>query len=257
MPNPLDYPFVVLIITLCSFWSSALIGAWCHGKTQRPAEGNREDFKFALGSTLTLLGLIIGFTFSMAVSRYEQRKNYEEEEANAIGTEYVRADLLPPADAAKVRSLLKSYLDQRILKYRTRDDWKVRQIDSQTARLQAEMWSAVVAPASAQASPVAALLVVSGMNDVLNSQGYTQAAWWNRIPIAAWILLVMISIFCNLLEGYSALGRSKLVLLILPLALSVSLFLIADIDSPHAGVIRVQPQNLQSLAESLSSREER
>lgn len=244
---------MVLLLSLCSFWASALIGAWLHEKTQGPDEGNRDDFKFVLGGTLTLLGLIIGFTFSMAVSRYEQRKNYEEEEANAIGTEYVRADLLRPVDAMKARSLLKSYLNQRILTYKSRDKKQLQQINSETTRLQTEMWSAVATPASAQPSPVAAL-VVSGMNDVLNSQGYTQAAWWNRIPIAAWTLLIMISIFCNLLVGYSAHGRNGLLLLILPLALSISLFLTADIDSPHARVIRVQPQNLQSLADSLHSR---
>lgn len=244
---------MVLALSLAFFWGSALIGAWFHERTHRPEEGNRDDLKFVLGGTLTLLGLIIGFTFSMAVNRYEQRKNYEEEEANAIGTEYVRADLLPPADAVKLRALLKSYLDQRILKYESRNKKQLRQIDAETARLQAEMWSAVATPAHAPWSPVAAL-TVSGMNDVLNSQGYTQAAWWNRIPMGAWTLLMMISIFCNLLVGYSAQGRSGFVLLILPFTLSISLFLIADIDSPHAGVIRVRPQNLESLAESLNSR---
>ena len=68
-------------------------------------------------ATLTLLALIIGFTFSMALNRYDQRKIYEEEEANAIGTEYLRAELLPAADAAKVRTLLLNYLDQRVLFY--------------------------------------------------------------------------------------------------------------------------------------------
>jgi hypothetical protein len=114
------------------------------------------------------------------------------------------------------------------------------------------MWTAVVAPAMAQPTQVAAL-VVSGMNDVLNSQGYTQAAWWNRIPTAAWALLILISVFCNLLIGYGAHGRSAFLLLILPIALSISLFLIADIDSPRGGVIRVEPQNLESLADSLHS----
>ena len=63
-----------------------------------------------LAATLTLLGLIIGFSFSMATSRYDLRKNYEETEANAIGTEYLRADLLPQADAARTRALLRQYL---------------------------------------------------------------------------------------------------------------------------------------------------
>jgi hypothetical protein len=253
MFNLSDYPFMVLLLSLGAFWASALIGAWLHEKTRSPEEANRDDFKFVLGGTLTLLGLIIGFTFSMAVSRYEQRKNYEEEEANAIGTEYLRADFLSPVAAMKARSLLKSYLDLRILKYQSRDKKQLRQIDSETTRLQGEMWSSVATTASAQPSPVAAL-VVSGMNDVLNSQGYTQAAWWNRIPVGAWTLVISISIFCNVLVGYSAHGRGGLLLLILPLALSISLFLTADIDSPGAGVIRVRPQNLQGLAESLHLR---
>ena len=241
---------MVLLLSLSSFWASAFIGAWLHEKTRSPEEANRDDLKFVLGGTLTLLGLIIGFTFSMAVSRYEQRKNYEEEEANAIGTEYLRADLLSPVAAEKTRSLLKSYLDLRIRKYESRDKKQLRQIDSETTRLQSEMWSAVATTTLEQPTPVAAL-VVSGMNDVLNSQGYTQAAWWNRIPVGAWTLLIVISIFCNGLVGYSAHGRSGLLLLILPLALSISLFLTADIDSPNAGVILVHPQNLESLAESL------
>jgi hypothetical protein len=99
-----------------------------------------------------------------------------EAEANAIGTEYVRADLLPAASADKVRSLLSKYLHERILFYTTRDARELAQINDATSRLQAELWSAVHVPASAQPSAVVAL-AVSGMNDVLNSQGYTQAAW--------------------------------------------------------------------------------
>ena len=71
---------------------------------------------------MTLLALIIGFSFSMAGSRFDQRKNLEESEADAIGTEYVRADFLPADNAAKARSLLRNYLDQRISFYETRND---------------------------------------------------------------------------------------------------------------------------------------
>jgi hypothetical protein len=252
MFNPMDYPLLVLVVSLLSLWVSTWVGAWFQARRRDQAEASREDLAFILGGALTLLGLIIGFTFSMAVSRYDQRKNYEEAEANAIGTEYVRADLLPAADAARVRALLKDYLDQRILFYTTRNESQRRQIDAQTARLQTEMWAAVVTVAARQLTPVTALYL-AGMNDVLNSQGYTQAAWWNRIPVAAWALVITISIFCNLLVGYVAHGRSAFLFLILPIALSIALFLIADIDSPVAGVIRVQPQNLQTLVESLRS----
>jgi len=95
-------------------------------------EALHDDFTFILGAALTLLGLIIGFTFSMAVSRYDQRKNCEEQEANAIGTEYLRASLLSAADAAKLRGLLRNYLDQRLLNYKAGNEVELKQIDAQT-----------------------------------------------------------------------------------------------------------------------------
>jgi hypothetical protein len=249
MVNLWNYPLFVFAFSLLTFWISAWIGA----SFRNMQEDSREDFAAALGGTLTLLGLIIGFTFSMAVSRYDQRKNYEEQEANAIGTEYVRVDLLAATDAVKAHALLMDYLNQRILHYEARNEEQLRQINAQTARLQAEMWSVVKTPAATQPTPVASL-ILAGMNDVLNSQGYAQAAWLNRIPAAAWTLLMSIAIFSNLLTGYSARGRSPFLFMVLPLALSISLCLIADIDSPRGGVIHVQPQNLQILLEYLHLR---
>jgi hypothetical protein len=188
----------------------------------------------------------------MAISRYEQRKNYEEAEANAIGTEYVRADLLPAAEAQRVRALLASYTDQRVLFYKSRDSRELNRVNADTARLQTELWATVAKPATAEQTPITAL-VVSGMNDVLNSQGYTQAAWWNRIPPSAWFLMLMIGICCNVLIGYCVrrTGMEATVFLVLTLVVSISFFLIADIDSPRGGIIRVQPQNLMSLSQSL------
>jgi predicted histidine transporter YuiF (NhaC family) len=94
---------------------------------------NSGEFTTILPAALTLLGLIVGFTFSMAVSRYDLRKDYEEAEANAIGTEYVRADLLPAAQAALVLQLLTQYLAQRELFYRSRNADRLEQINASTA----------------------------------------------------------------------------------------------------------------------------
>jgi hypothetical protein len=254
MAATLDYPLFVLITTFAALWGSAQLGSLV-GRRKKGDQGDAEDYVFILGGTLTLLGLIIGFTFSMAVGRYDQRKNYEEQEANAIGTEYVRADLMPEREAESVRGLLRSYVDQRIRYYQPLDERELRQLDVETARLQREMWGVVASYAVADPSPVAAV-VVAGMNDVLNSQGYTQAAWWNRIPIAAWVLVILIAVFCNFLIGYGAHGKRALYRLILPATLSVTLLLIAAIDSPRGGFIRVihvQPRNLQAVTEGLRS----
>ena len=247
-----QYPLLLFAISFAVLWFSGWIGTASLKKLRSQAAALHEDFAVVQGATLTLLGLIIGFTFSMALTRYDQRKNYEEEEANAIGTEYLRADLLPQAERAKVRELLLSYVEQRILFYTTRDEQQLDEINARTAKLQGALWSAVQAPATTQPTPVMAL-VVAGMNDVLNSQGYTQAAWLNRIPVGAWSLMAAIAVCATMLVGVGArdgkAGRGFLV--VLPLVLSIAFFLIADIDSPRRGIIHVVPQNLHALAKSL------
>jgi hypothetical protein len=234
-------------------WLSGRIGTSFRNRRQIKADSvANADSGLVLASTLTLLGLIIGFTFSMATGRYEQRKNYEEAEANAIGTEYVRADLLPAVDAQRIRARLAIYTTQRIEFYTTREAPQLRRVNADTAKLQSELWSTVAEAVGSRPTPLNAL-VVSGMNDVLNSQGYTQAAWWNRIPVSAWSLMIAIAICCNLLIGFSIprTREESLVFLVMTVVVSISFFLIADIDSPRGGIIRVQPQNLVSLSHSL------
>ena len=243
-------PLVVFVISLIVLWLSVQFGAFLARRMRALTEEERQDMDLVISSSLTMLALIIGFSFSMAVNRYDQRKNYEEEEANAIGTEYVRADLLPAAEAAKVKQLLVQYLDQRLLFYTTRDASRDSAITSETTRLQNEMWSAVQGAAKAQPTPVSAL-AVAGMNDVLNRQGYTQAAYWNRIPTGAWTLMFALAICCSMLIGYGSHKRDAKLYVIMPFLVSIAFFLIADIDSPRRGVIRVAPQNLISLSQSL------
>jgi hypothetical protein len=250
----LRFSFVVLFLSFVMLWLAVRIGVSFRKRRRSLEENERDDFGIIMAAILTLLGLIIGFSFSMAITRYDQRKNLEEAEANAIGTEYVRVDFLPTADAVRVRSLLRSYLDQRILFYKTRDNLQLRQIDRETTQLETDLWSAVQAPAAAQPTPLVTV-AVTGRNDVLNAKGSTQAAWWNRIPNAAWGLMVTIAICCNLLIGYGARpGPAKtMLLLVLPLIVSISFSLIADIDSPRGGIVRVQAQNLTRLSQSLHS----
>jgi len=246
-----NYPGIFFLFSLLVLWLGAQIGAYL--QQRRPLKDDeREDFGVVQAAALTLLALMIGFSFSMAITRYDLRKNYEEAEANAIGTEYARAGLLPAADATRVRSQLRKYLDLRIQFYQTRNQTELRQVNADTAQLQAEMWSAVQVPAVKQPTPGIAL-AVAGVNDVLNSQGYTQAAWWNRIPTSTWSLMIALAICCNLLVGYSSrgVGAKTGLLFILPLVVSIAFLLIADIDSPRGGFIRVVPQNLVSLSESL------
>ena len=244
------YPLLLFVVSFFVLWLATWFGGWLGRRWRALDEDGRTDFNVVHGATLTLLGLIIGFSFSMAIGRYDQRKTYEEAEANAIGTEYVRADLLPAAEGERTKELLRRYTDLRIEFYQTRDLESLQKISDETTALQNELWRTASGPAKAAPTPVIAL-AVGGMNDVLNSQGYTQAAWWNRIPATAWALMLSIAIFANAMLGYGARHISPKLFIVLPLLVSLAFFLIADIDSPRRGVIRVVPQNLQSLRATL------
>jgi hypothetical protein len=246
----MDYPLLLCAITVAGLWISAWLGVLLHKRRKDEDKSEQDDYGVVLSATLTLLGLLIGFSFSMAISRYEQRKDYEEEEANAIGTEYLRADLLPDGARQKVQGQLVQYLDLRIRRYQANASDDITELAAKTGQIQLEMWNGVKVSALASPHPVMAT-VVTGMNDVINRQGYTQAARWNRIPLPAWSLMIVIAVFSNFLIGYGARKHHIFTLLVVPLAVSVSFLLIADIDSPQGGLIRVAPQNLIALSDSL------
>jgi len=198
---------------------------------------------------------MIGFSFSMAINRYDERKKLEEAEANAIGTEFVRADLLPRAEGEKLRTDLLGYIDLRIAYYVTRDDAKLRDIAVRTSRMQSALWSTAAAPAIAQPSPLTAM-VVAGMNDVLNSQSYTDADWHNRIPVTAWALMVVIAMCSHVLLGFGArtMRWHARRFAVLPLVISIAFMLIADIDTPRRGLIAVTPDDLYALLDGIRAR---
>jgi amino acid transporter len=252
MERMMNYPLLICIATLLCLWASARLGVFLRYRKKPEDESQGEDYGLVLSATLTLLGLLIGFSFSMAISRYDQRKNYEEEEANAIGTEYLRADLLSEPARQKVKAQLVEYLDLRIRRYEAHASEATRELILKTGELQDAMWKEVQQSAASRTDGVMAT-VVTGMNDVINRQGYTQAARWNRIPLPAWGLMAAISLFSNFLIGYGAKDSHKFMLLIVPLVIAVSFLLIADIDSPNGGLIRVAPQNMIALADSLKT----
>ena len=247
-----NYPLTIFVLAFVLQSGAAYLGYFLRRRGQPNDELVRKDFATIVPAALTLMALIIGFSFSMASSRYDQRKVFEEAEANAIGTEYVRADLLPASQTLKIKSLLKAYTELRIAFYVETDATDLSEIDSQTMALQNELWQAVKEPALVTQTPIVAL-VVAGMNDVLNSQGFTQAAWLNRLPVNVWTLQILVALAGNFLFGYSERRDRPARLMLLPLIVSVPLFLIADIDSPRGGLIHVKPQNLDVLIKGFGS----
>ncbi|HEY1451984.1 MAG TPA: hypothetical protein VGF57_00850 [Roseiarcus sp.] len=246
-----DRPGLMLVVSFVVFLLAAMLGVVAHKARNSVKASDHNELAIVQSAALTLLGLIVGFSFAMAISRYDQRKGLEEAEANAIGTEYLRAGLMPDDAAANARSALKQYLDLRIQYYITSDRGELARIGGERARLEADLWAAARSLSQASPTPIMAL-VASGLNDVFNAADATAAGWLDRIPVPAWWLLVMIGVAANVMLGFGA-RRFDPMLIVIPLTVSVSLFLIADIDSPRGGVVQVPPLNLTRLANSLGA----
>ncbi|SAL29907.1 hypothetical protein AWB73_02472 [Caballeronia turbans] len=247
-----DHPEVLFVVLLVLFIGAVAFGAYALRRIAvLPAE-DREDLNLIQTSTLTLLALLVGFSLSMAVNRYDLRKTLEESEANAIGTEYSRADLAGAAAGAKIKSALLHYTKLRLANYRTRSPEELAKNVRDTANVETELWQLVTQVAKEQPTPIGAL-VVAGMNDVLNSQDYAEAARINHIPLGAWYLMIIIALLGCVVQGYGAKGnlRKGLLITILPVTVALSLALIADIDSPKGGLIHVEPRDLARLMQSL------
>jgi len=244
------YPLFVFAIALAAQWLAAFLGSFLRTHIGSLGRASHQDVDIILGATTTLLALIIGFSFSMAVTRYDQRKNYEEAEANAIDTAFLRADLLPGADAAHLRDLLKKYLDLRIAFYAANNPQRIAKITADTADIQDKLWQAIFPAANAHPTPIAAL-AVAGINDVFGSQGNAQAAWLNRLPAGVWAIMGLIALATNVLIGVSERRKGVLLLLILPVIISTSFLLIADIDNPRGGLIPILPHNLIAVTHAL------
>jgi hypothetical protein len=251
MAELVDRPLLMLVVSLVALLLAALIGVAAEKAWNPVKASDHNELAIVQSAAVTLLGLIVGFTFAMAISRYDQRKNLEEAEANAIGTEYLRVGLMPDSAAENARGALKHYLDLRIRYYLTTDQGELARIGAERAKLEADLWAAARSLSQASPTPVTAL-VASGLNDVFNSTDATAAAWLDRIPLPAWWLLALIALGANVTLGFGA-RRFNALLLVVPLAAAISFFLIADIDSPRGGVVQVAPENLNRLAASLSA----
>jgi hypothetical protein len=241
-------PFSVFAVFFVVLWASARVGL----RFREHIESIRAEFGVVLTAILSLLGLIIGFTFSMAVNRYDQRKLFEEKEADTIGTVYVRTRLLPAPQRDEIRNLLRRYVDRRIQIYQKPTAEEVEHADPLTSQLQTDLRRRVQDAAEPQPTPLMALLV-SGTDDMLSAQGYAQATWRNRIPDSAWLLMGAIAICSQIMIGlyFRTVNPTGALPFVLPIVLSISFFLIADLETQSGGLIHVVPSDLIDVAASM------
>jgi hypothetical protein len=199
----------------------------------------------AEAAMFALFGLLVAFTFSGAASRFEARRHLVAEETNAIGTAYLRLDLLPSDTQPAVRELFRTYLEIRYQAYRrAHDDVFTRAKLAETATLQAAIWdmvsSAVQRPGTPAATPTLLLAALNEMIDITNTR---QMATRNHPPLVVFVLLGGLSLVCAALVGYSTSrnpARSWLHTITFAAVVSLTIYVIIDLEYPRLGLIRVE-----------------
>jgi hypothetical protein len=235
-------------ILLLSFGAALFIGWRLGQKTRREKE---ENDPLLTSAVLGLLALLLSFTYSLAVDRYEARRLLVQREANAIGTTYLRAQLLDEPHRSAISRILIDYTDNRIALARAKTG-ESRDLLARNDRLLQDFWSA-----SAAAYPSLRNLEFAGVfyesaNELIDLDSTRKSARLARVPPVIFILLFAYITVASALLGYFALSRRSLIQSCLFLGLLISfLLVIVDIDQPTMGGIRESQAPMERLRATL------
>ncbi len=214
----------------------------------------RSQISMVEGALLGLLGLLLGFTFSMSVGRFDVRQELVVREANALGTVVLRCDFLQPAVQGEARAKLREYAELRLEFVQAGlDAEKLTAVSGKLGRLQSELWDMAREEARKRPTPVAASLV-SALNDLFDLGETRLAALNNTVPTGFWIVLYFVAALTVGSLGYgSGLTGRRLVLPVsfVPVLMAVILTLLVDLGHPRHGLIRVSQESMIRVRDSL------
>jgi hypothetical protein len=220
---------------------------------KRLGEGLSPDLGTTLGGLLGLLGLMLAFTFGMAGDRFDRRKALVVEEANAIGTAWLRTDFIPEPQRTQARDLLREYARSRL---EVADKNKIAVAFARSETIQVEIWKVTAAAAAASPTPTVALYAAA-VNEMIDMHGRrVAAALRNPIPPTIFATLYAVAFLVLAVTGFSrgaAGDRSALATLALTLVLAVVFALILDLDRPYEGLVTVSQQAMRDVLSSMGS----
>jgi len=190
-----------------------------------------------------LLGLLIALTFSGGAARFEDRRHLATEEANAIGTAYLRIDLLPSAAQPAMREIFRDYLDSRLESYRKLPDIGAAKAElARSHKLQADIWANAIAACRESHEQSAYMLFLPALNQMIDVTTRRFEITRNHPPLFIYALLSALCLIASLLAGYGMSDnkdRSWLHILVFAVTLSLAVYVIIDLEYPRMGLIRV------------------
>lgn len=238
----------ILLLVLLSVEGGYRLGKY---RRSRSEEEKEAPVGAMVGSTLGLLAFLLAFTFGLAATRFDTRRQVLLDEANAIGTTYLRAGMLPDR-RAEIRGLLRDYVDTRLEAVKS---GKIAEGIRRSEQLQDQLWAQAVALGESNPTSIVVGLFVQSLNEVIDLHAKrVTVGLRNRIPGAIWVALFAVAVLSFAAMGYHAgLSRTSRSLVELAVALTFSavIGLIADLDRPQEGVLKVSQQALIDLRQSM------
>jgi hypothetical protein len=195
------------------------------------------------GALFALFGLLLAFTFSGAASRLDARRDLIRLEANAIGTAYLRVDLVPAAYQPKLRELFRDYVDARLAVYANVDQSNI--YDASNARvdaLQQQLWATAVPAAAAAQGTQATMLLLPALNDVIDIVTTRRVAIMTHPPLEVFGLLLALAVACSLISGYTMNSKSRgnrIHITTFVVTMVMTVYVIVDLEMPRFGFITI------------------
>lgn len=234
-------------------FSGLLIAFRIGSRLGQISESDQQHLGVIQGATLGMIGLLIGFCFSGATSRFVDRQDILLNEANAIGTAWLRADLLEAAPRDQLRNLLVHYTRQRIELSEAIRASDGQRVLKELATLQAALWT--TAMAGVESRPHTAVVVLPPLNDIFDLLGTRNAAVARHLPPLTLGIVCASVALCSALLGYGQSRKRRqirLAALMVVLLIGAIIWVTIDMDFPSRGLIQISNQPLQDVLETIS-----
>jgi hypothetical protein len=252
----LNHPWPLGFLTALLLAGTIEVGRHTANHFRIQEDSNRRDQMTALRDGLFVLtGLLFGFTLALAASRFGERRTLLIEEVNAIGMTYLRAETLAEPTRGQARELLRQYVDARLdFDGAGLDALRAEEASNRGKKIQEQLWAGVVDVMKTDRSPVS-VAYMNSLNDVIDLHEKRVSALENRVPASIWLLIFCVSTIAIFSRGLTLARRFWMTVVLAPLTMAIVITLIADVDTPSSGLIRLDERAMLRLKADMTNRQ--